>query len=108
MTDPAKDKADIESEELLPCNGKSYCAGQPHNTKCPAFYRPAIAAKLRERDAELKKLADDYDMLPHVVIECHDIINALQSQLAAANSEVDRLRAQLAELKEYGNAKAAK
>lgn len=103
MTDQAKDRQDIEAEELLSCEFPGRCHGCDMCRK-----RPAVAAKLRERDAELRKLADDYDMLPHVVIECHDIINALQSQLAAANGEVDRLRAQLAELKEYGNAKAAK
>jgi len=56
--------ADKEAEELLPCSRTAVCDIIPplpiwkseHWSECPAYFRPAAAAKLRERDDELSVL----------------------------------------------------
>lgn len=106
MTDQAQDKAEIEVEELLPCRmlDGSTCSGNPnwyeHSEACPANYRPAVAAKLWERD----KLAAE--QISDVASRMADDINALKSQLAQREQEVERF-IELASLESNAKEKAA-
>lgn len=58
------DKWDKIAEGLLPCRilDGSRCSGNPnlaeHSEACPAFYRPAVAAKLRMMGEEIERLKD--------------------------------------------------
>jgi len=80
MNKDQADKAMQEAEELLPCAWKnindSMCSGEG---KCGACrMRPAVAAKLRERDWTISEMEQNY--------------KNLESQLAAANSEIEKLK----------------
>lgn len=44
-----------EAAELLPCNSPYH--QKSHNEDCPAWYRPAVAERLRQRDEERLKTA---------------------------------------------------
>ena len=51
------DKHDEQAEKLLPCKYPSSCANVPgHIQACPRQFAKAIAAKLREMDAEIERL----------------------------------------------------
>jgi len=58
------DQAYEEAEELLPCNS-SECVFRNllHPNSCPAYYRDAVAARLRERDEEIRLLSEQNDRL---------------------------------------------
>ena len=48
---------DEKAAELLPHDEDSdYCNLPLHTTDCPAYYRPAVAAALRAKDAEIATL----------------------------------------------------
>ncbi len=47
-----KDRAELDAEGLLPCDGRCDFPNS-HYEDCPAHYRPAVAAKLRELYAQI-------------------------------------------------------
>ena len=77
------DNAEKEAQELLPCTSHSY-AGWAHAEFCPHQFRPAVAAKLREKDEHNLVLQMQNRKQGAALLE-------LESQLAAANAEVERL-----------------
>ena len=55
------DKHDEQAKELLPCDCDGFMyvgseAVESHTVICAAYYRPAVAAALREKDAEIERL----------------------------------------------------
>lgn len=51
-----------QAEELLPCDGFE-CPPEKHWPLCPANFRPAVAAALRERDEIHDKINSDMDII---------------------------------------------
>lgn len=111
MSAREKDEHDEASERLLPCL-LTFCTPDQddlgyHNSRCPAYYRPAVADALRAQAAahkgEVEKWkfsatfsacakTSDYERLPDSVIECHDRIEALEAKLAQAEKVAENLR----------------
>jgi len=64
------DDADKRAQALLPCqcDGFLFVDGikqESHTVVCPAYYRPAVAAALREKDTELKAARLHYKVAEH-------------------------------------------
>jgi hypothetical protein len=84
MSEP--DKFDDEAAEMLPCVRADCQTLGHHFASCPAFYRPASAARLRADGLEIERLQED--------------IKIAKEQRAAYIGVIKGLKAQLAELHE--------
>lgn len=90
-----KDQAEKEAEELLPCqwvtnHGADQCRdGDKLCLMCAK--RPAVGEALRKRDEEIDRLQQDIKQIIAPIEVGGGIVANLQSQLAAANIENERL-----------------
>lgn len=84
------DRAAKEAEELLPCLCQNMRESRhhPNNTYCPAYNRPAVAAKLRKAYAESEQLKNDE--VRHTEYE-----QELSNELDKKAAEIARLRTEL-------------
>ena len=87
------DQADIEAEKVLPCSGID--CGINHDYYCPAEHRLAVAALIREKDAEIERLKTANGQVTADMMGCRDgaLLRDLRAQLAACNeaeSEIER------------------
>ena len=78
------DAADEKANELLPC----WCSGEGHEG-CPVFYRPAVAAALRERDTALEQERHFHELV-------EDRLRTALQRIAALEAENAELRASIA------------
>lgn len=52
------DQAAKEATELLPCSSLVACNDDGHGGGCVYWFRPAVAERLRQRDAQLREALD--------------------------------------------------
>ena len=76
------DDADKKAAELLPCACLSIT--KHHSLHCPAYYRPAVATALWEKDNEIEKLKAENLELSHT-----------PNRLAEVEAERDYFQAEL-------------
>lgn len=98
------DRAAKESDKLLPCYWQVNCAGG-HVIGCPAAYRFAVAAKLREAYMEIERLSGDITTLKSTLRHDRKLINVfaaeithLHEQLSSEDEMMNKGKIEIAQL----------
>ncbi len=74
-----KDQAQLDAEELLPCTDCG--VSSEHYDNCPAFYRPTVAAKLRELREDSNVLKLSHDSWEHLARESNKDNTTLRAEV---------------------------